>query len=128
MDATTMDTTDDLVTCDGCDRPIPSAEYDAGDGLCPDCLAVHFDCPECGERTRRTDAHPDAPGLCPDCGAEALKARHQEALDTAADELRELAESIIDAEDLDAMTRAVEALRRLASNPPTLTPTGETTP
>ena len=114
MDATTMDTTDDLVTCDGCDRPIPSAEYDAGDGLCPDCLALHFDCEGCGERTKKTDAHPDAPGLCSDCGAEALEARHQEALDTAADELRELVESIIDAEDLDAMTRAIEALKRLA--------------
>jgi hypothetical protein len=114
MDATPMDANDDLVTCDGCDRPIRAAEYDRNDGLCPDCLALHFDCAGCGERTKKTDAHPDIPSHCHDCGAEALEALHQEALDTAADELRELVEAIIDADDLDAMTRALEALKRLA--------------
>jgi hypothetical protein len=115
MDAMTMNNDgDDLVTCDECDWLITTAEYDRNDGFCPDCLALHFDCEECGERIRRTDAHPDVPGHCRDCGAEALEARHQEALERAADELRELVEAIIDAEDLDAMARAVDALRRLA--------------
>jgi hypothetical protein len=115
MDATTMSNdADDLVTCDECDRTIPAAEYDAGDGLCAACLALHFTCAECGERTRKADAHPRLPGHCRDCGAETLEAWHQETLDAASDELRELAEAIIDAEDLDAIMRAVEALKRLA--------------
>lgn len=105
--------TDDLVSCDLCERPIPAAEYDAGEGLCPACLALHFDCEACRERTLRTDAHAAVSGLCQSCGEEQIEARHAEALDAAADELRELAEAIIEREDLAAVRQAVTALKRL---------------
>lgn len=104
----------DLATCDRCDAPISEADYDAGDGLCPACLALHFTCPECGERTERTAAHPDVPNHCRSCGNDIIETRHQEALDKAVDTLRDLVDSIIDAEDLETIEQAVKALKQLA--------------
>ena len=100
--------------CGHCDAEVPEAEWEAGDGLCAACLAAHFSCKECGERTHRDDAHATVKAHCESCGDSVIEARHQEALDAAADELRELVESVIDSGDLAAIRKALKSLKRLS--------------
>jgi hypothetical protein len=109
-----MTTAEDLVTCDECETEISEAVYDAGDGLCPTCLARTFVCEECSERVSKSDAHPDIAGLCESCGDSAIEAQHEERLDAAAETLRELVEEIIGNADLDVMARALKSLKRLS--------------
>jgi hypothetical protein len=110
-----MTTAEDLVTCDECEAGIPEAVYDAGDGLCPTCLAKTFTCEECSERVSKADAHPDILGMCASCGDSAVEAQHEERLDAAAETLRELVESLIDSGKLDVMAQAITSLKALKS-------------
>ena len=110
---TTEAEADELLTCGHCEAEIPESEWEAGDGLCAACLAAHFKCEVCGERTHRDDQHATMQAHCQCCGDEAVEAMHQEALDTAADQLRELTEALIDSEDLAAIANAVKLLKTL---------------
>jgi hypothetical protein len=47
--------------------------------------------------------------MCESCGDSAVKAQHQGRVDAAADTLRELMESIIDAENLAVIAKAIKA-------------------
>lgn len=107
-------TTAELVTCDECETEISEAVYDAGEGLCPTCLARTFQCEECGERTAKSDAHPDIVSLCQCCGDSAVEAQHEARLDAASDQLRDLVEEVIGLGDLDVIARALKSLKRLS--------------
>jgi hypothetical protein len=107
---TTM--TEELVTCDGCDREMSEALYDASEGLCDACMSLRFTCKECEELTLKAEAHATHKTLCESCGESRAEELRQEALDTAAEELRELVESIIGGEDLAAIKKALKALKR----------------
>jgi hypothetical protein len=109
----TMTETDDLVTCDGCDAEMSESLYDASNGMCDACHSRRFECRECNEITLKSDAHPTHKTLCESCGDSKVEADRQEALDKAADELRELAEAIIESDDLTAVRKALAALKKL---------------
>lgn len=101
-----------MTTCDLCDAEITEDQYDTAEGFCPSCLALHFQCKDCDERILRADAHPARKTLCQDCGESRAEEERQEALDAAAEELRELVESIIDSEDLAVIRKALAACKR----------------
>jgi hypothetical protein len=106
--------TEDMVTCDSCEREIEESTYDVNDGLCPACLARTFMCGECEERTLKAEVHAHFKNLCESCGESKAEEERQEALDAAAEELRELVESIIDGDDLAVVRKALATLKRVA--------------
>jgi hypothetical protein len=103
----------ETVTCDGCEAEISVDLYDANDGLCPVCLAETFVCEDCAGRCHQSDAHPALKTYCEACGDSKLEAEAEEWLDALKDEARDLLEAIVESEDLDAITKAVKALKRL---------------
>lgn len=107
-------TTEELTTCDECETEMSLVTFDRNDGLCGECLAKTFVCEACGERTPKSDAHPDILTHCESCGDSAIEAQHEERLDAASDQLRELVESIIDGADLDVIAKALKSLKRLS--------------
>jgi hypothetical protein len=109
-----MTMTEELLTCDGCEAEMTEARYDASEGLCDACMSLRFTCKECEELTLKTDAHPTRKSLCQDCGESKAEEERQEALDAAAEELRDLVESIIDGDDLAVVKRALASLKRVA--------------
>ena len=109
-----MTTAEELITCDECETEISEAAYDAGDGLCPTCLARTFICEECSERTPKSDAHPDILSHCQCCGDSAIEAQHEARLDAASDQLRDLVEEVIGLSDLDVIAKAIKSLKRLS--------------
>jgi methionyl-tRNA synthetase len=101
------------ITCDHCGRELTEDQYDAGEGLCDACHALHAECDHCGERVLKTELHKTRPTLCVPCGDSAIEAEAEAALDAAADELRDAVEAIIDRGELSVIRDAVAALKRL---------------
>ncbi|MFI5458966.1 MAG: hypothetical protein ACHRXM_26355 [Isosphaerales bacterium] len=121
----TDDEDNGMTPCDGCEAEITDEWYEANDGLCPACLAETFVCRGCEGRTHRTGAHSVVKTHCETCGDELLEERRQARHDKATEEARELLEAIIELDDLDAIFKAVKALKKL--QPPT-TPNPEGAP
>jgi hypothetical protein len=101
-----------MTACDDCEAEMTEALYDASEGLCDACMRKRFVCQGCEELTLKTEAHPTHGTLCQDCGESRAEELRQEAFDAAAEELRDLVESIIDREDLDAVRRALASLKK----------------
>lgn len=110
--------TAEMTTCDGCEREMTEALHEASEGLCDACMRLRFVCEGCDELTLKADSHPTHRTLCPDCGESRAEEERQEALDAAADELRELVEEIIGGEDLEVIAGALKSLKRLRSPDP----------
>jgi hypothetical protein len=112
------DTDDDdepeTTTCDFCDGEITQAVYNAGDGLCQTCIDTTIVCEECSDRINKTDVHATHTTLCEGCGDSRAEELATETIDAARDEARELLESILEGEDLDAIRKAIKSLKRLA--------------
>jgi hypothetical protein len=109
----TDDDTQEWTNCDDCLDSVTVDDYDAGDGLCPACLAKTFVCEECEERTSQTDAHKTHGTLCEGCGDSRAEELASEALDTAKEELQALVDEILEHDDINAITAAVAALKPL---------------
>jgi peptide subunit release factor 1 (eRF1) len=106
--------TADMTTCDGCEAEMTEALYDASEGLCDACMRLRFTCSECEELTLKTDAHATHKTMCESCGESKAEEERQEALDKAAEELRDLVEEVIGGEDLAVIKKALAALKRAA--------------
>jgi hypothetical protein len=112
----TTETDDDQewTHCDECLDSVTVDDYDAGDGLCPACLAKTFVCEECEERTSQTDAHKTHTTRCESCGDSQDEEIAEERLTAAKEAAQEAFDAILDTDELAVILKALAALKRLS--------------
>jgi len=112
-DTDTDDDETETSTCDFCEAEISQADYDAGDGLCPECIASTMVCEECSDRIAKTDAHTTHGMMCEGCGDSKAEELATEALDAAKEELQELVDELVGNDDLADILAAIKALKAI---------------
>jgi hypothetical protein len=108
------ETDDEAFYCE-CGAVMTDDEIENNPGAqCDKCHAAsHFTCSECDDEHELSDAHSTKKGMCESCGDDAIETERTEALDAAKEELQELVDELVGNDDIDAITAAVKALKRL---------------